>query len=282
MRRAEWKLLPRDPRSPFLWWWRNARSFIPAIASGLLVCVSTVLQSSNLAEFLIALVMAGVFFWLAVAVFLVRKGQSNPGESAGLAPMPAPVEAFPIEFSFYSEGILTGKDHGIASFIEGWLHVEGLRTGFSLRPIDIVRASFLRTGFQRFELPHGQAVQIRPQGRRSSRETFYETSRIWHHFTVELPQGESLLPPLIVHPSAIAPFYSALALSLLGATVLVAFTAFVLRLHPSDAGCLLGPAVAAVLVAGALHRALDRLRRQRSLQRLAANEGEAALRNPYG
>ena len=60
------------------------------------------------------------------------------------------------------QDVVTGIDQGIASFVEGWMHVEGLRSSFSLRPVDTTRIGFSQRGFDRFDLPGGQRVEVRP------------------------------------------------------------------------------------------------------------------------
>ena len=128
----------------------------------------------------------GLGFLVPFAVALIalcawgygRAGRRSLPALHALAPSPAPVEAFPVAFELAYQGVVTGRDEGIASFVDGWLHVEGLRTGFSLRPLDATRVGAMPHGAEAFDLPGGQRITLRPFGSASDRATFGETVRV--------------------------------------------------------------------------------------------------------
>lgn len=204
IRRAEWRRLPRDPRTPLGWVLHGSRGTAVAFAItfgffGLFGVMAAALGLPL--AFLLCFVATAIFVYL---ILLFRTGFRFASISA-LAAQPEPAETFPIEFSIFREGVCTGRDRGIATIVGGWLHVEGLHTTFSIRPVDIVGISSDRESRGGFILADGQSVLLTSmQWKRPRREAFAATLRSWRHFPFELPKGEPLMPPRRVHGSAIS------------------------------------------------------------------------------
>ena len=85
-------------------------------------------------------------------------GEPSP-KLLALAPDPAPGESFPVRVVLRRSGKPL-IDDALLTFVDGWLHVEGLRTSFSLRACDVgeltERGSVLTLG-----LPDEQRVLFR-------------------------------------------------------------------------------------------------------------------------
>ena len=274
MRRSDWRPLPRDPRSPLAWWWRDARGGL-GFACLLLPCLGGPFV------FLVLTRFTGTFGHVAfavgasvVATILALRRRHLPSGLVALAPHPAPVEAFPVEVLLSQGDVATGRDKGIASFVEGWLHVEGLRASFSFRPVDTARIGFSKGGFDRFDLPGGQSIEIRPLAASASdRATFQETVRVWYRFPA-FPTGEPLLPPEAVHPSAASGPLTTLAVHLLFLIPTVAF--FLFFAHWQATAQLLPILIVPTMIAfrGAFVAARD-LRRLAAFRRRSLGVGEA-------
>jgi hypothetical protein len=202
VQRAEWRKLPGDPDTPLGWWRRRLRTTF-AIVLGVSIAVILLYGIAWQCGFVaLAMFLGPPGGILATYLALKKAKQNSLPRLAALAPSPAPAECFPVEFAISHRDVCTGSDQGIASFVDGWLHVEGLRTSFSLRPVDISKPRPLPDR-DALDIPGGQQVELRSLGpTQEDRDTFRETLRVWYRFPFGLPSGEPLLPPLAVHPSA--------------------------------------------------------------------------------
>jgi len=224
----------------------------------------------------------GVEFLIPFEVVLIalcawgygRAGRRSLPTIRALAPSPAPVEAFPVAFDLSYQGVVTGRDEGIASFVEGWLYVEGLRTGFSLRPLDAKRIGAMPEGSEAFDLPGGQRITLRALGSASDRLTFGETVRVWYRFTVGVAVGEPTLPPLRVHPTAIVTPLTVLAATALLVPACLAWALWTLVVHPDAAGTLIPVFTGLVVGSRPVGKAVQDLRKLKSIDRLGL-EAEA-------
>jgi hypothetical protein len=204
IRRAEWRRLPKDPRTPMGWILHESRGVAGVLAINFgFFWLGAVLAASSRYP------LTTVVFFAAPCLFLYpilrTQGLMRLGSISELAAVPEPAKTFPIEFSLHREGICTGIDRGIATIVGGWLHVEGLHTTFSIRPVDIIGISSQRGSKGGLVLADDQTVRITSLKRSlEDREVFGETLRSWRHFPFELPQGEPLMPPIRVHGSAIS------------------------------------------------------------------------------
>ncbi|RYG22658.1 hypothetical protein EON82_16440 [bacterium] len=201
IQRAEWRRLPGDPTTPLAWWRRELKGnlrIVRNVVAAVVLLFALAFFSGWFDVIILEPLVIGFVTYLGISR---RKGRLLPNLSA-LAPSPAPGECFPVELSIAFDTVPTGRDQGIATFVDGWLHFEGLRTSLSVRPVDITRVKPLADR-ESFELPGGQHVELKPLGRtQEDRDTFRETLRVWYRFPFDLPRGEPLLPPTQVHPSA--------------------------------------------------------------------------------
>ena len=96
----------------------------------------------------------------------------------------------------HAVGHRLGRDVGIATFVDGWLHFEGRRTSFSLRRSDVDR----QLG-GRLRLSEGGEVEFEPQDdlvasgllERNLAARFQADLNRW--MRDDPPLGESILPP---------------------------------------------------------------------------------------
>ena len=265
LRRAEWRRLPGDPRSTLGWWWRESR--LPLLLAG--IVFPTVALILILA---IALKTTELAFIATIPILLTVFLSTRVGRTRGLdllPPSPAPVEAFPVECAFSYRDVLTGLDHGVASFVDGWLHVEGLRTGFSVRPVDLAQVAWKPGGWCVLELPGGQRVAFRSLGTPADRETLGETVRVWRLFSGGSTPGEPTLPPLWVHPTARTRLLTALAVLFVGDGLLLALTVWVLAARPESFGALVPMLVAMVVVGRSGPKTVRDLRSLGKIERMA-------------
>ena len=163
-----------------------AFAFFGAVFSGALACVLAVM----------ALMIA---FVRSVGRFERRLSQRSRAKWEGLFPAPCPVGTFPVRVVVRYRGALTGLDIAVASFVDGWLHVEGHRMSFAVRAGEgraEWRGDRLRIGFL-----DGQGVSISLADFRDGAGRFFpHTARLWVADR-EHPEGDSILPPLGVYPT---------------------------------------------------------------------------------
>lgn len=117
-----------------------------------------------------------------------------------LLPHPLPEGTFPVEFVVMHGFAPLGLDEGLAAFADGWLHVEGSRTSFSLRIGDGRNA--WRRGRLQVAFLNGRRVllwEANVPGLTTFPSGFEKTARRWMAEGFR-PAGESILPPLQALP----------------------------------------------------------------------------------
>lgn len=127
---------------------------------------------------------------------LVHRASHRPlGALEDLLPLPLPPSTFPVAVTVRYGSSITGLDEASASFVEGWLHVEGKRTSFSLRAVD-GRAEIRRGVFQ-IALPEFQTITLDLILDRGL-DVYSEFRNAASHWisAAERPEGEPILPPL--------------------------------------------------------------------------------------
>lgn len=216
LRRAEWRKLQDDPETPLGWWWRAVGPRLPHIErpkpspqprSLWWTALHTV--ALTLLTFFVVIASLETAFFGAAFLLLLGVGAmafvcdllwARPlSDLETLLPSPSPGESFFVRLTFRHRGTISGQDEAVATLLDGWLHIEGLHTSFSLRACDVGRLFPLPGGGQSLELSDDQRVEFRPYGDRGVMD---EPLRIWHYYAIESPEGKSLLPPLESHPSA--------------------------------------------------------------------------------
>ncbi|RYG21161.1 hypothetical protein EON82_19295 [bacterium] len=145
----------------------------------------------------------GAFFGMATLVFLTHRFfEKRPlGDIERVLPLPLPVDTFPVSVTVYQGKRVTGRDEAAASFVDGWLYVEGIAASFGYRVCDGASIN-LQSGLKT-EFPNGQAVVLYPVGDRDlppDAGAFYHAIRRWLKQN-QRPDGEPILPPLGFHTS---------------------------------------------------------------------------------
>lgn len=225
-KRTEWSVLPGDPRTVVGWWSRETQEALPSVlgfgATLALLCLFG--ERLGLLPVLVVIFAASVSLVRASAAL---KRRLDLPQIARLVAIPSADESYPVEYLTWRNGVPTGRDRGMATFVGGWLHVEGLRAGFSLRPSDAARCDYSRQGFDRFPLPDGQRIELRPfAASADDRERFQEALRRWRRFSEADPDGEPVLPPLAVHPTAYVKPLTRVAGSVVGGILFALFYFF--------------------------------------------------------
>lgn len=218
MRRAEWKPCPSDPKSPFgrllrgLWVsfssadrspWREqlgALAFLPLLLIALIAPIVLVSWTEGRFGLPVSVPLAAAtIYYGPLALLKAHWRYRNP--IFDLLALPLSPSAFPVEVAVRHRGLLTGVDGAVAVFVDGWLHVDGLRTSFSLSPAD--GQTELGDERLRIAFPDGGSVTLkldevtdwvargRPAG--GSSVDFTEVARAW--IEGALPIGESIRPP---------------------------------------------------------------------------------------
>ncbi len=225
MRRAAWRPSPHEPRNGparvlrGTWdsltlddlpaWIRVPRDTVFVSALVVLFVLSPVLlvmwADARFGLFVSLPIAAAVIVLVPLRILRACR-RSRSGVLDRLLPLPLPEGTFPVDVAVRHRGLRTGTDEAVASFVDGWLHVEGLRTSFSLRPGDGLtewRKERLRIAF-----PDGGSVTLGVQGvilwiargRKPEPQGggFADCAEAW--IGVSRPSGESLVPPKGVHP----------------------------------------------------------------------------------
>ena len=207
-RRAVWRRASDDPRGIVGWIARDRK------------VTDDGMPARTLAGWLVAIALTATFWsaWalLALPFPLLMLGRRRPPPDVdALATEPPPGPAFVVGLEVGREIWTLGKDVGVLTFVDGWIHFAGRRTEFAVRPADVGDA----------RLDDGRIVA------RDETGTFV-------HFALEKGQteralaawrslapvaGEPLLPPGGVHPSGVAA-------SLLGAARIASFVLVILAL----------------------------------------------------
>ena len=128
--RAVWRRVPGDPRSTLGWVWRDRQRLI------LMGLHRAHLALALLALWALAVHRGIVLIPLGLAAFALITLFPGP-EPGPEAAEPSPGHAFRGQVEISRGGVWLGEDAVVATFVDGWLHVEGLRTGFALRSEDL-------------------------------------------------------------------------------------------------------------------------------------------------
>ncbi len=225
--RSGWRARPDDPRSSLGWFLKDADvpvRFVFWCLSGAF-CIGGLLcfYNSQIASGLSILALAsGLSTCAQLPLRTWRRRLAAQVDQ--LATLPSPEAAFPCQIEVFGNGYFAGKDQGVVTFVDGWLHYEGLRTSFSFLPSAVRRnsgrqvdpresgpvASFVRwlSDRYRIEFADGGAVEISPVN-----EQFFvgfTPTVLREFFGVGLERwmrdaapsvGDSVLPPEAVHSS---------------------------------------------------------------------------------
>ena len=224
VRRAEWRRAKEDPKTKLGLVWSAFRGF-----SHLTLCLCLILASgAALLTFRATPLVLPIFVLLSLALLYASPPR---GRSESVATLPLPDETYLVRVTTLSKGIVMGYDDAVASFVDGWLHVEGVRTSFSLRAADghskyatyspTLRVAFDDGGSVRIERvpPHEGTTEAR-----SSAAAFYASSKRW--FDTPSPKGgESIFPPLEAQPTVVVRTAVRTAL-LLGTLFLAEYTLY--------------------------------------------------------
>lgn len=156
--------------------------------------------------FLSAAIFAAVLLGLVVKLLeytIERNREARDEPLMRLLPLPLPENTHPVQVTVRSRGRLTGLDLGAATFVDGWLHVEGLRTTFAVRASDGEaqwRGEALRLAFL-----DGQSVSLSYYGDASPIWTggahFSHQAKLWA-IDREHPEGTPVRPPVELGPGA--------------------------------------------------------------------------------
>ncbi|HWD41028.1 MAG TPA: hypothetical protein VG944_19425 [Fimbriimonas sp.] len=94
--------------------------------------------------------------------------------------IPCPNNQFAGHVSFTGKGMTLGKDEGVITFTEGWLHFEGLRTSFSLKPdgVELKSRSMSRESISMRFIPRTQAAKM------ETHSLSYSLANIDFHLTI--------------------------------------------------------------------------------------------------
>jgi len=132
----------------------------------------------------------------------------SPPDLKATVPVPSAIHHFSVRIEVGQGSFVRGIDHGTVSFVDGWLHFEGQRTGFDLRRADIrwttrqesLTSLTLRDGsFVSFVAPAGSTGVASFGGRIDVHQALDR----WHK-EARHPTGESLLPPSSALPNVFA------------------------------------------------------------------------------
>lgn len=268
-RRAEWRRLPDEPQGGIgllrvcvrdAWVLPSIQQAIIAITavSLALIYLTTLFRLATPLRvlYLTSLISLASTGLVGLALFrkLVRRYRGLPRPASPPTPLPASLESilplplpentFPVHLAVRYQGVLTGLDLAAASFVDGWLHVEGRRASFALRAGD-ARAEWRKGTTLRVAFPDDQSVELWLVDGLKLEPYFRHAATLWVADR-DHPEGESILPPLAVQPSIRA---GRLASALLGAIVPLGIGGF-LTLHASRSA-VGGIILATVLLANA-------------------------------
>ncbi len=166
--------------------------------------------------------LAEFLFFGLLALIIVRTWRRRPNPAVlHLFDIPRAENQFPVRISLLGSGTSLGSDEGVISFVDGWLHYQGLKTSFSLKPNSVEHDStpFTRHGLQGLFISKGQAQQFETHTLTYSLESFVCSLRIvpfdrvqgieiplrdrfnaeiraWKEGKIPL-DGESLMPPAL-------------------------------------------------------------------------------------
>ena len=181
MRRSEWRRRADDPKGLLGWWWRGFSSAGWPFALVLGPMLGFALFSGSV-------VRATGTVVLAVAAGTLRLARARD-DLAPLLPDPAPEEQFRAAVRYHRGPLVTGRDEMALVVVDGWLHAEGARSYFALRPEDAVRLGTRPDHQAWVELSDGSVIHFEGLGApaRAALERWHDPDR-WM-------DGEPVFPP---------------------------------------------------------------------------------------
>ncbi len=150
----------------------------------------------------------------------------KPLPIGSLLTLPPPAAPYPCRVEVRKRGVVLGIDMGVVTFLDGWLHYEGLRTSFSLRKADVSAHSE-----DRLELLEGGWIVFGPQDTLAAGEftevglaaRFRANLASW--MRSDSAEGEPILPPITAHSTGIARARSAFVADMVFAIVVLSLAA---------------------------------------------------------
>ncbi|RYG39744.1 hypothetical protein EON79_23825, partial [bacterium] len=191
MRRSEWQRRADDPKGLFGWWWRIVwgRRFT---LFGLAPCTVSYFVALN----------GGGWIWLllsviSLSVVTIWRGKHEVDELRETLPDPALKGQFTSYATYRRDGLITGVDFMAFTVVDGWLVGEGLRSTFALKPTDIEGFGVKSQKGCLIRLTDGSVID-------TSAPFHAEWTMLGEWHAGQVPEGESILPPMRVHPMAMA------------------------------------------------------------------------------
>lgn len=198
--RAVWRRDPTDPKGLLGWALADADRAIRLLTEDL--------------GCLITIAAAVLFFsghrWeagaLLVAPALLRKLRRRPRSVTPILTLPLAAPTYACTILAKREGTTVGVDRGVVTFIEGWLHYEGFRTTFSLSRRDVAARKENTLTFEDesgVEFLPDDALHAAGVERTGRQAAFARDLDAWYRLE-RAAEGLSILPPVELHPSAVA------------------------------------------------------------------------------
>lgn len=187
--RAVWRSVPDEPQTVFGW------TLLGVLQEGPHVLATTVIALIVVAIAALSFEFGGfdIPFWDAWDWPALQRRAKRALST--FAAVPSPLDTYPVSVELFRHGVSTGSDEAIVVFADGWLHIEGLRTMFSLRPCDLLAC---QANDGRLTLCGGQEIHFRPLEPTGLLRSFEATLLRWQ--SAGSPDGEPVLPPLHIHP----------------------------------------------------------------------------------
>lgn len=161
--------------------------------------------------------LAGAFASLYGLIFARLFYRSKPSaEVLDLKDPSSPIPAIPVDLVLKYSGYVYGEDHGIVSFVDGWMVYEGEDCSFSVKAQDVnknitKRGQTDQIDFTYFEFGSWRKeylMGLRPKGLNlnattSSTDPLAVPLHDWLDVEAPVP-GESVYPPAVPHPGTVA------------------------------------------------------------------------------
>lgn len=231
---SDWRPYPGDPSSVLGWTLLSvAQEF-----SRVMVWTVLAVVIAGLTALLLMLVGVVDAFDFGTGWSLPTRRRRAPQSLAYLAPVPSRDPWYPVRVRVLQDGVPTGFDDGIAIFGDGWLHVEGRRTMFSI-PSEHLSLAHCGGGCT-LVLP-GQTLELQPYDRMGDdRRLSSAFDLAIRHLRVRPCTAVAVMrrPPLQVHPWAFGRAWGGLVLGVL----LVAIAVIPIALY-GWLGCFIGAVV---------------------------------------
>ncbi len=203
-RRSVWRSRKDDPRTILGWLFQDLDTPVRYLGR----CLSVAAKLTAVICFVRGQIVPGFFLFSlsSIPAYLVRPfwlgRRSLNARVTPLLTLPAPDTPYPCHVEIFRRGFLLGKDQGVVTFVDGWLHYEGLRTSFSLQ-----RTAVSSRDGNRLELAEGGTIHFYPQddliaidlAESNLKARFGGYLGSW--MKSDAPAGESLLPPAAIHAS---------------------------------------------------------------------------------